>query len=86
MKKGNEQKEKLAIKFGQVLRMHREKAKLSQEELASDIGMDRTYISLLERGKRTPTISTVFQLSTKLNIKPSNLVAEVEGIYFTETP
>jgi len=84
MKVNDEQKEKLAEQFGKVLRVHREKAGLSQESLAGETGLDRTYISLLERGKRAPTIYTIFQLSEKLKIKPSSMVAEVESIYLTD--
>ncbi|WP_226603243.1 helix-turn-helix domain-containing protein [Bacillus cereus] len=44
---------------------------MSQEELAFNSVLDRTYISLLERGKRKPTISTLFSLASALNIPPS---------------
>jgi transcriptional regulator with XRE-family HTH domain len=64
--------------FGTVLRELREKNKLSQEKLAEYCDLDRTYISLLERGLRQPTITTLFKLSTALNIKPSAFVEIVE--------
>lgn len=38
----------------------------SQEELASRCGLDRTFISMIERGKRTPTLSTIIKLSIAL--------------------
>jgi transcriptional regulator with XRE-family HTH domain len=38
--------------FGRHLRKIREEKRLSQEELAFRSNLDRTYISLLERGKR----------------------------------
>ncbi|MEC2677522.1 helix-turn-helix transcriptional regulator, partial [Bacillus cereus] len=37
--------------FGNVLQEYRLNSKMSQEELAFNSGLDRTYISLLERGK-----------------------------------
>jgi transcriptional regulator with XRE-family HTH domain len=43
--------------FGQVLRELREKENISQEKLAEYCELDRTYISLLERGLRQPTIN-----------------------------
>ena len=53
-------------------------AGLSQEALALECGLDRTYISLLERGLRQPTLSTVFALAQVLNVQPSVVVREVE--------
>jgi transcriptional regulator with XRE-family HTH domain len=65
--------------FGKVLREQRELKKLSQEKLAELCDLDRTYISLLERGLRQPTISTLFKISDALNILPSELIKKVEG-------
>ncbi|GGA02682.1 helix-turn-helix domain-containing protein [Okeania sp. KiyG1] len=46
----------LAEAFGRVLKQKREALKLSQEELGFEAGLHRTYISLLERGLKSPTI------------------------------
>ncbi|MED1555670.1 helix-turn-helix transcriptional regulator [Bacillus paramycoides] len=64
--------------FGGVLQRHRLNSSMSQEELAFNSGLDRTYISLLERGKRKPTINTLFSLATALNVPPSQLIKELE--------
>lgn len=64
--------------FGIVLRECRKKRRISQEELAHRSGLDRTFISLMERGKRKPTLNTIFALSGGLEVKPSFLVQEVE--------
>ncbi|HDR7990816.1 XRE family transcriptional regulator [Bacillus cereus] len=64
--------------FGTVLQEYRLNSKMSQEELAFNSGLDRTYISLLERGKRKPTINTLFALSKALKINPSQLIKELE--------
>jgi transcriptional regulator with XRE-family HTH domain len=64
--------------FGKVLRELREGKKLSQEKLAEYCDLDRTYISLLERGLRQPTISTIFKIADALDISPSELVRKVE--------
>jgi transcriptional regulator with XRE-family HTH domain len=58
--------------FGKVLSELRKNAGLSQEKLAELAGLDRTYISLLERGLRQPTITT-------LGISPSSLIKDVEN-------
>ena len=68
----------LQTAFGDVLRKTRTQAGLSQEQLALDCGLDRTFISLLERGLRQPTLTTLFSLAHSLEIKPSKLIASVE--------
>ncbi|SES84290.1 DNA-binding transcriptional regulator, XRE-family HTH domain [Draconibacterium orientale] len=64
--------------FGKVLRELRTERGISQEKLAEYCDLDRTYISLLERGQRQPTISTLFKIANALRIKPSDLVKNVE--------
>jgi transcriptional regulator with XRE-family HTH domain len=66
---------KIAKAFGRVLREARLKAEFSQERLALDAGVDRTFVSMLERGKRQPTLETLFSLASVLNIAPSTLIA-----------
>ncbi len=66
--------------FGQILRELREAKDLSQEALAFEAELDRTYISLLERGHRQPTLKTLFTLAGQLSIKPSTLIAKVEAL------
>lgn len=65
------------IAFGKVLKRIREKKGLSQEKLALSGGLDRTFISLLERGLRQPSLKTILQLAKSLDIKPSELVGLV---------
>lgn len=64
--------------FGEVLRECRNKADLSQEELAYRSGIDRTFVSLLERGLRQPSLSTILELAKVLGVPPGALVADVE--------
>ena len=40
-------------------------------------GIDRTYLSLLERGERQPTLSTLFALVDRLGVAPEALVAQM---------
>lgn len=68
------------LAFGKVLKTKRKEQLLSQEKLAHYCNLDRTYISLLERGKRGPTINTIFALASALNIKPSDLILETEKL------
>jgi transcriptional regulator with XRE-family HTH domain len=66
--------------FGQVLRELRIEKKISQEKLAEYCELDRTYISLLERGLRQPTLTTLFRISKALDMKPSEIVRRVEEV------
>jgi len=70
---------KLNALVGAALKEFRNQAGISQQELALDCGLDRTYISLLERGLRQPTIKTVFTLSKSLRIKPSQFILKIES-------
>lgn len=54
--------------FGQRLRQARERAGLSQEELARLVGKDQTAISEYERGKRKITITDLPPLANILNV------------------
>lgn len=70
---------------GQALRELRTEKKVSQERLALDAGFDRTYISLVERGVRSPTIRAVVRIAEILKVRPSEMVAshgrEVRMVY-----
>lgn len=68
------------IAFGITLKKYRLQLKLSQEELALSANLDRTYISLLERSQRQPTLSTIFKLAEVLNIEPHKFIKEVEEL------
>ena len=68
-----------------VLKEYRLKNNLSQEELAHKCDLDRTYISLLERGKRKPTISVIFNICNSLNVTPSIFISEVEKLVTDNT-
>lgn len=56
----------LAHFFGSAIRKHRQSLRLSQEELAARAGIDRTYISGVERGARNPTLEVMQRIATAL--------------------
>lgn len=56
----------LASTFGTAVRRHRELLRLSQEDLADRSGLDRTYISGVERGVRNPTLQVMQKLADAL--------------------
>jgi len=65
--------------FGAELRKLREKAGLSQEQLAESAGVHRTYVSLLERNKKSPTLDVLFRLCKALRVPASKVIARVEA-------
>lgn len=67
-----------AIVFGQVLRRLRKEANLSQESLALEAGIERNFVSLIERGVNQPTIRIIFKLAKVLNTTPSKMLSLVE--------
>lgn len=65
--------------FGEILKELRKDRSISQEKLAEYSELDRTYISLLERGLRQPTLTTIFKISKVLDLPPSELIKKVEA-------
>jgi transcriptional regulator with XRE-family HTH domain len=56
-----------------VLRDVRREKGLSQESLASEAGLHRTHIGLVERGKRSPTVKTLLVIAGALGLSGSAL-------------
>ncbi|MDQ4144138.1 MAG: helix-turn-helix transcriptional regulator [Actinomycetota bacterium] len=52
---------------------------MSQEALAHACARHPTYISLLERGKNSPSLKTLFLLAEALRCRPSEIVRDVEN-------
>lgn len=65
--------------FGSVLQHIRQERGLSQESLGFESGYHRTYISILERGQKSPSLQTIFNLSKALRIEPAELIQLVES-------
>ncbi len=63
--------------FGLTLKRLRKIKAWSQEELAYHSGLDRTYISLLERGLRNPTLNTIFSIANCMGYKPEQFIHEI---------
>lgn len=64
--------------FGRVLRDARKAKGLSQEALATAGNLHPTYISLLERGKNSPSLRALFVLADALRIGPAELIERTE--------
>lgn len=67
-----------AIIVGKVIQNIREKKNLSQEVVSGLADIGRTHLSAIERGERKPTLETFFRISEALNMRPSELMKEIE--------
>lgn len=68
------------VAFGIVLRELRKQRELSQELLAHESGLERNYISLLELGRNSASIKTLFKLTPVLGVSVSEFMRQVEII------
>jgi len=62
--------------FAKNLRKARALRKISQEGLALEAGIERTYVGLLEREKSSPTIDMVAKLARVLKMRPDELLRD----------
>lgn len=64
---------------GLNLRRLRVERNVSQERLAFDSGVDRSYLGGVERGEENPTVDTLDRLASTLDISIAELFAPFEG-------
>jgi len=60
-------------RFGKRIRSLREKRSLSQEAFAHECGLDRTYISGIERGRRNVSLKNIELIADALGLSISEL-------------
>ncbi len=68
-----ERSKDITVRFGQRVKTLRLQAGLSQEAFADKCGLDRTYISGIERGVRNPTLEVIGVIADGLGIELKNL-------------
>lgn len=68
-----------AAAFGRILRLRRTAKGISQEELASRAGLHRTFVSMLERGTRAPSLDAIRKLAVGLETTAADLVEDAEA-------
>lgn len=64
--------------FGDAIRSIRKEREVSQESLALKCGLDRTYISGIERGTRNPSLTNIFKIAAALDVSPVELFARAQ--------
>jgi len=60
--------------------MFRERARLSQHELAYRANINKNNISLYETGDRLPTLASMFAICKALRISPERFVREIRAL------
>jgi transcriptional regulator with XRE-family HTH domain len=68
----------LRVSLARQIRSIRIRRGISQEELAFRADLHRTYISLIERSKKSLTVDSLARIASALDIKPSKLLASAE--------
>ncbi len=64
----------MRVLVGRNVRRIRQKKGLTQERFAELSGFSQQYLSDLERGRRNPTVVTLFELATALGVSHMDLV------------
>jgi len=72
------QERDVLLRFGETLRERRLALGLSQEEFADRCGLDRTYISGIERGRRNVGLRNLHLIATALDLTVSQFLEGVE--------
>lgn len=65
-------------RFGEAVRRARIAANLTQESLADNSGLDRSYIGGVERGERNPTLSVIEKIAAGLGVPVAQLFSDSE--------
>lgn len=68
----------IALLISKTIKKLRLEKKLTQDDLAYLSGLDKTYISLIERGKRNPTVLSLYAICKALGISLSEFFVIIE--------
>jgi transcriptional regulator with XRE-family HTH domain len=66
-------KSKIQLQLGERIRFFRKRNGISQEELAFQSGLDRTYLGGIERGERNPSLLNIEKIANALGIRIKDL-------------
>jgi transcriptional regulator with XRE-family HTH domain len=67
-------KKDILVKFGKRVRLLRMEKEWTQEKLAEETGFHRTYIGMVERGERNPSLKNIEVFANTFNLPLSDLV------------
>lgn len=72
--------ERFLVALGEAIRARRKKLGFSQESFALEVGLDRTYVSGVERGVRNLSLKTLVMIAAGLQCLPSQILREAEKL------
>jgi DNA-binding XRE family transcriptional regulator len=72
--------------FGHAMRKARGKKKMSQMDLYKATGLDRTFISDLERGIQGPSLRTIFRVAKGVGVDPCSLIEDTMDSHYFAFP
>lgn len=67
----------VVLLLGANVRRHRKLKGMSQEQLALEADMERSYVSDLERGTRNPSVRALGRLADALGVAPYELLLSI---------
>lgn len=67
-----------SVLVGQAISKARQEKGITQEVLSGLADIGRTHLSAIERGERKPTLETLWRIALALDIRPSELMREIE--------
>jgi len=74
MKTDKSIKQNISKKIGNAIKFYRVKNNISQETLAFEVGVDRTYIGALEQGAKCGSVYCLYLIAEKLNVDLKELM------------
>ncbi|WP_205394834.1 helix-turn-helix transcriptional regulator [Xanthomonas hydrangeae] len=74
-----------AIAFGKAVRAARVARQISQEELATRAGIERSHMGKIERGQHMPSLALILRVSIALNDSAANLMTATESILYADS-
>lgn len=64
-------------RFGETFKQHRERRKLTQDDIAKAVGLSRTSITNIECGRQKLLLHQVFDLAAAVGVPPSALLVDL---------
>ena len=64
----------LSVEIGRLIRTRRTQQKITQESLALQCGIDRSYMGRIERGEVNLTVEKLYEISNALEISAKDLL------------
>lgn len=64
----------LSVAIGQLIRTRRTQQKITQESLALQCGIDRSYMGRIERGEVNVTVEKLYEIANALAVSAKDLL------------